>query len=193
MPEREYRAGLGEVAKYALLGDEVLRGLLVDGGGGGGGLANRDPAVLTAVVELSVRAKARVVEADEREITGLRATLNYGHTLAHAIETVGGYDVLHGEAVSIGLVFASQLAVELARAEPSLVAEHASLLGGLGLPTRVPAALAGADLLEVMRRDKKGRDHRRTFVLRGPSGFELVHDPDEDAVVRALAVVGVER
>ena len=78
-------------------------------------LPARDPAVLTDVVARSAAIKAAVVSADEHERTGLRATLNYGHTLAHALETAGGYGLLHGEAVAVGLVFAAELAAALDR------------------------------------------------------------------------------
>src|SRR5207247_5845338 len=114
LPEREYRAGLGEVAKYAFMGDAELRATLADDGAAAALLA-RDPAVLTDVVARSAAIKAAVVSADEQERTGLRATLNSGHTLAHALETLGHYGLLHGEAVAVGLVFATELATALDR------------------------------------------------------------------------------
>ena len=81
--------------------------------------------------------KAEIVGADERE-SGRRALLNYGHTLAHALETVGRYDLRHGEAVAIGLVFAARLARRLGRIDDDRVAEHERLVAGYDLPTRLP-------------------------------------------------------
>lgn len=198
LPEREYRAGLGEVAKYAFLGDAALWELLESGSGASGSLETRDPAVLTAVVERSAMAKAVVIAADEFERTGLRATLNYGHTLAHALETVGGYGLLHGEAVAVGAMFAAHLAHQLGRIDAARVEAHNGLLVALGLPTTAPAGVTGAALLDVMLRDKKRGDEKKAdsglvFMLDGPKGVELVADPDRNAVERALVAVGVQR
>jgi 3-dehydroquinate synthase len=188
LPEREYRAGLGEVAKYVFLGDPVLGAVLEKETAG---LAVRDPERLTDVVTRCVAIKARVVESDEREETGARATLNYGHTLAHALETAGGYDLLHGEAVALGLVFAGELAAALGRVDGESVERCRSMLIGLGLPVRAPAGTRADDLLAVMRRDKKSSGGL-TFVLDGPEGVGRVDDPDPSALARAFAAVGVE-
>ncbi|MGH8983295.1 MAG: 3-dehydroquinate synthase [Acidimicrobiia bacterium] len=188
LPEPEFRAGLGEVAKYALMGDEALAELLhartAD-------LLTRDPGVVTEVVAHCATHKAEIVAADPEERTGLRATLNYGHTLAHAIETVGGYSVSHGEAVAVGLVFAGELARALERIDGSEADAHRALVTSLGLPTSVPDGAAAADLVDVMRRDKKARGGL-TFVLRGGKGLETVTDPPAPALAHALRAVGVE-
>jgi 5-deoxy-5-amino-3-dehydroquinate synthase len=158
LPEREYRSGLGEMAKYAFLGVERLRDLPLD-----------------EAVAACVRCKADVVGADEREgAGGRRALLNYGHTLAHALETVGGYDLRHGEAVAVGLVFAARLARRLGRVGTGRVAEHEQLVAGYGLPTRLPAGIDEEELVTVMGRDKKVVDEGLTFVLDGPRGLEVV-------------------
>ena len=104
LPDREYRCGLGEVAKYALLGDTELATLLESSTDA---LLARDPAVLSAVITRCAAAKAAVVAADEYERTGVRASLNLGHTVGHALEIAAGYALAHGEAVAIGLVFAT--------------------------------------------------------------------------------------
>ncbi|MGH9050120.1 MAG: 3-dehydroquinate synthase [Acidimicrobiia bacterium] len=188
LPEPDYRAGFGEVAKYALMGDEVLAGLLrrrtAD-------LLAREPDVVTDVVARCAGHKAEVVAADPEERTGLRATLNYGHTLAHAIEAVGHYSVSHGEAVAIGLVFAGELARALERIDREQADAHRALVESLGLPTSVPAGADAAELVEVMRRDKKARGGL-TFVLRGGKGIETVTDPPAAALENALRAVGVE-
>jgi 5-deoxy-5-amino-3-dehydroquinate synthase len=157
LPPREYRSGQGEMAKYAFLGVEGLADL-----------------PLEAAVAACVRCKASIVAADERESTGgRRALLNYGHTLAHALETVGRYELAHGEAVAIGLVFAAELAARLGRVGESRVAEHRWLVGSYGLPSSLPADCDSDELVTVMTRDKKAVDGL-TFVLDGPAGLEVV-------------------
>jgi 5-deoxy-5-amino-3-dehydroquinate synthase len=142
---------------------------------------------VTRCVEL----KADVVMRDPEERSGLRAVLNYGHTLAHALETSTGYDdLLHGEAVALGLVFAGELAAALGRIDAATGAVHREVVAALGLPTRTPAGLDAAKLLELMRRDKKARGGL-TFVLAGPYGLERVDDPPRSAVDRAFRAVGV--
>jgi len=173
LPDREYRSGLGEMAKYAFLGVQGLRDLpLVD------------------AVAACVRCKAEVVGADERERPGgRRALLNYGHTLAHAIETVGGYDLRHGEAVAVGLVFAARLAERLGRIDAARVAEHERLVVGYGLPSRLPAGIDPDALVKVMARDKKAVGDALTFVLDGPRGPEVVAGVPVDAVRDTLAAI----
>jgi 3-dehydroquinate synthase len=184
LPDREYRCGLGEIAKYALMVDD-LRPLDADG------LRVRDPGVLADVVAKSAAIKARYVAADEFERTGMRAALNYGHTLAHALETATGHALLHGEAVAIGLVFAGQLAGALERIDHRAVDRHTLVVESLGLPVSAPPGLRADDLLPIMARDKKSGGGL-TFVLAGPSGIERVDNPDPTAVRKAFAAVGVE-
>jgi 5-deoxy-5-amino-3-dehydroquinate synthase len=184
LPEREYRSGLGEVAKYSLMGDGVL-------GLDANGLRARDSEILTAVVAECAAIKARYVEADELERSGVRAVLNYGHTLGHALEVATGHALLHGEAVAVGLVFAGHLAGTLERISPDGVQRHEEVVAQLGLPTRGPDGIRGDELLSLMARDKKSAG-ALTFMLQGPSGIERVDDPDPAAVAKALAAVGVE-
>jgi 3-dehydroquinate synthase len=184
LPDSEYRCGLGEVAKYALLDDDFVRGQEQR-------LLDRDPDVVAATVARCAEIKAAYVAADELELSGTRAALNYGHTLAHALETVSRHALAHGEAVAIGLVFAGNLAGALERIDPAAVARHEELVGALGLPVRAPAGLAVAELFEVMVRDKKSGGGL-TFVLPGPNGIERVDDPDPAALAKAFAAVGVE-
>lgn len=175
LPEREWRCGLGELAKYHWLG--------------GGRL---DELPLPERVARCVEIKAEVVASDERE-SGRRALLNYGHTLAHAIEIAGGHDLRHGEAVAIGLVYAAELARAMGRIDDDAVAEHRRVVGGYGLPTTVPAGLDDEALVELMGRDKKvldsGGDGGLTFVLDGPSGLEVVEGVDRDLVREVLPAV----
>src|SRR5258705_821794 len=137
LPEREYRAGLGEVAKYAFMGDAALSATLADETAGAALLA-RDRLVRSDVVAPSAALKAAVLSADEQERTGLPGTLHYRHTLAHALETVGGYGLLHGEAVAVGLVFAPQLAAGLDRPPARAPAATPAMLPPLRLPVPPP-------------------------------------------------------
>jgi 5-deoxy-5-amino-3-dehydroquinate synthase len=134
-----------------------------------------------------VRIKAAVVGADERE-GGLRATLNYGHTLAHALETAGRYDLRHGEAVAIGLVFAAELARVLGRVDGDRVTEHRRVVDGYGLPSRLPPGVDRDELAKLMARDKKAVTGL-TFVLAGPDGVEVVRDVSRAAIDAAFDAV----
>ena len=128
--------------------------------------------------------------ADPQERTGLRATLNLGHTLAHALESVGGYELLHGEAVAVGLVFAGALAGAMERIDADAVDCYRNVVSALDLPTAVPGPADRNELVASMQRDKKSVGGL-TFVLPGPLGLETVHDPDERALDVAFAAVGV--
>ena len=191
LPDREYRAGLGEVAKYALMGgspdSDAVAKLLAERRPE---IDARDHEVLTELVTRCAAIKAYVVSADPDERTGLRATLNYGHTLAHALETVGHHDLHHGEAVGVGLVFAGALAAAMERIPPADAEHHRDLVASLGLPTEAPG-LAADDLLAVMRRDKKARGGL-TFVLLGRGTLESVDDPPAPALAAAFRAVGID-
>jgi 3-dehydroquinate synthase len=184
LPDREYRSGLAEVVKYGVILDEEFFRYVEDNADT---LLARNQAHLQHVVGRSCRLKADVVEQDEREETGLRAVLNYGHTFAHAFETVAGYGAwLHGEAVAAGMVCASRLAVTLGLVSPDVTDRQAALLGKFGLPT---APLAGWDadaLIEVMRRDKKAKAGKLRFVLPRRLGAVDLFDDVPEAVVREV-------
>jgi 5-deoxy-5-amino-3-dehydroquinate synthase len=168
LPPREYRSGLGEMAKYHFLGRSDLDALPLD-----------------ERVAACVAVKAAVVAGDERE-GGRRATLNYGHTLAHALEIATGHELTHGEAVAIGLVFAGELAFHLGRIDEVRLAEHRRVVTAYDLPATIPEGLDDAELIELMGRDKKAIDGL-TFVLDGPDGVESVTGVDTAAIEAALA------
>jgi 3-dehydroquinate synthase len=129
-----------------------------------------------------------VVEQDERETTGLRAALNYGHTFAHAYETVAGYGtLLHGEAVAIGMAQAARLAARIGRVSREIVARQDQLLKAMGLPVEPAGSLREASpLMAVMARDKKTVNGRLRFVLPSRVGqVDLVEGIDEN-LVRAV-------
>lgn len=184
LPEREYRAGLGEVVKYGVILDADFLVYLEDRVEQ---LNGRDDDVLKHVIARCCRLKADVVEADERETSGLRAVLNYGHTFAHAIEAVSGYDeFLHGEAVAIGMLCASRLAEGLGRCSAEVTRRQHELLTALGLPVAVPD-LDHDELISAMHHDKKVESGRLRFVLPTSVGHvEIVPDVDPAAVRAAL-------
>ena len=169
LPERELRCGYGEMAKYHFLtGDELL---------------SMD---ITDRVARCVEIKAEVVASDERE-GGRRAILNYGHTLAHAIEIATEHRYAHGEAVAIGLIFAAHLANVLDRISVARVDQHFSVVAEeYGLGVDLPAELDPRLLIDLMRRDKKALDGL-TFVLDGPHGVDIVAGIDDQPVLDALA------
>jgi 3-dehydroquinate synthase len=184
LPEREYRSGLAEVVKYGVILDATFFEYLENNVEG---LRRRDPQVLRQVIARSCRLKADVVEQDERELSGLRAVLNYGHTFCHAIEAVAGYgEWLHGEAVAIGMVCASKLAESLGRIDSDLTARQVRLLTDLGLPVTLPD-LPNDELMAAMQRDKKVEHGKLRFVLPTRLGHvELVSGIDAVLVRRLL-------
>lgn len=171
LPPRERRSGMGELAKYRFLpgGDDL------------------ETLEFEDQVARCIEIKAEVVASDERE-GGRRAILNYGHTLAHAIETAGTYDLRHGEAVAVGLHYAAHLGARLGRIDDARVAEHRAVLGHYDLPMRLPDGLGDDDLLALMGRDKKALDGL-TFALDGPEGVEVVAGVDPEIARAALADV----
>lgn len=189
LPEPELRCGLGEVVKYALMPEGADVAAILDRDAER--VLSRDSEVLGDLVAACAQIKATIVAADPEERTGARATLNFGHTLAHALETVSGHSLAHGEAVAIGLVFAVNLAHGLERVGSEVPERVQSLLTRLGLPTAVPAGTSARDdLVALMQRDKKAKGGL-TFVLPGPHGLEPVDDPPMHAIDNALRVVGV--
>jgi 3-dehydroquinate synthase len=172
LPEREYRAGLAEVVKYGVILDEQFFGYLEEHVAG---LEDRQADVLRHVIARCCRLKAYVVEQDEREETGVRAVLNYGHTFCHAIEALTGYgQFLHGEAVAIGMLCASRLAERLGRVDAAFTDRQRRLLEKLGLPIWLPP-LEHDELLAAMSHDKKVEHGRLRFVLPSRMGHvELI-------------------
>lgn len=168
LPSREIRCGYGEMAKYHFLtGDDLLS------------------MTLTERVARCVEIKAEIVSSDERE-GGRRALLNYGHTLAHALEVATEHRLAHGEAVAIGLIFAAHLAEILGRIPVERIDEHFAVVGEeYALGTDIPPGLDPNDLLALMRRDKKALTGL-TFVLDGPAGVEVVAGVDDEPVLAAL-------
>jgi 3-dehydroquinate synthase len=184
LPAREYRAGLAEAVKYGVILDADFFAYLETRRDG---LIDRNDEVLRHVIARSCELKAQVVAADERETSGRRAVLNYGHTFAHAIEAVNGYgEMLHGEAVAVGMACASRLAERLGRVDAEFSRRQNALLAHLGLPLVLPAVSIDR-LLEAMQHDKKTEHGRLRFVLPTRLGHvELVGNVSADDARWAL-------
>ncbi|CAB4737446.1 unannotated protein [freshwater metagenome] len=168
LPEREWKCGLGELAKYHWLGGGTLDALALD-----------------ERVAACVRIKAQIVASDERE-SGQRALLNYGHTLAHALEVDGDHKLRHGEAVAIGLVYAAELALLMGRIDAAEVEEHRRVVQGYGLETGLPQDCDIDRLMGLMGRDKKVLESGYTFVLLGEAGVEVVRGVDPTLMRQAF-------
>lgn len=177
LPPRHYRAGLGELAKYHFLDGAAPRepAVLQDGRLVGNDLIDR--------VAWSVQIKADAVSADERE-GGRRALLNYGHTLGHALETLGDHELLHGEAVGIGIAYAAEVAREMGRIDDDRVAHHRAVLAGYDLALTPPGNPPYSEIAPLLARDKKALDGV-TFILDGPNGCEVVADVDSGVLERS--------
>lgn len=154
LPDRDYRAGLAEAVKHGLIADREYFGWIA---AKGREIRSRQPVALTHLVQRSIEIKSGVVSQDERE-RGRRSILNAGHTVAHAIEAASGYQIRHGECVSIGLVIECRIAETMGLAEPGTATAVASVLERFGLPLGLPGDLAPAAVLDAMAADKKNRD-----------------------------------
>lgn len=189
LPPRHLRAGLAESVKHGVLADPELLSLLAEESEH---LAGGDAAVLERLITHSARIKIDIVAADERE-AGDRMVLNLGHTFAHAIEPIPELDLLHGEAVAIGLVAACECAVVTGRLHEDRLELVRDLLTVLGLPTRLPRAASAALLIERMGYDKKNERGRRRLILPVEIGeVEITDDVPVAAVVQAWVRVGAE-
>ena len=193
LPRRELLAGYAEVAKYGLIDDEPFFAWLEKNGAA---VLGGDKAARVHAIEVSCRAKARIVAADERETDDLRALLNLGHTFGHALEAETGFgaDLLHGEAVGADMAMAFDLSAELglcSKVDASRVRAH---LGAVGLPVRLRAiggdnrrSWSAAKLIEHMRGDKKAVGGKLTFILaRGIGKAFVSRDVGEAELGRLL-------
>ena len=186
LPEREMKAGYAEIIKYALINDPTFFEWLEENGEK---VLAGDEAALRYAIETSCQAKAAIVAADEKE-TGQRALLNLGHTFAHALEAAAGYDgrLLHGEAVSIGLVLAHRLSAKMGLCGDNAAQAVEAHLNKLGLPTGLPDFAPDAEeLVELMYGDKKADGKRIGFILsRGIGQAFQSYDVDMDDVRNIL-------
>ena len=186
LPPREFSAGMAEVVKYGVILDGDFFTFLEQRADA---INQRDAGILRQIIARSCRLKADVVEKDEYERTGLRAVLNYGHTFAHAFEALAGYgEMLHGEAVAIGMIYASHLAERLNLIDAETTRRQEALLRTFGLPTRLPAGWTHSDdaVLDRMRLDKKTVGGQLRFVLPKRLGHVEVMSDVPETTVRAV-------
>lgn len=186
LPDRDYRAGLAEVVKYGVILDanffEYLEQNVV-------AINAREPAILRRIIARCCQLKADVVEHDEHERTGLRAVLNYGHTFCHAFEALSGYgELLHGEAVSIGMLYASRLAELRGFIDAEMTARQEKLLSGLHIPIRLPdpSQCPADSIIQKMLLDKKTVGGQLRFVLPTKLGHVKTFGDVPEAEVRQV-------
>jgi len=184
LPDPEFRSGLAEVVKHGIVLDAAY---FSDIEAHVPEIISRDLPTLERIIAVSCRLKGGIVEADERE-GGLRAALNYGHTVGHALEAATQFSKwLHGEAVSLGIVAAARIAQRLGLADVETVRRQVSLLRAVGLPVTFSAP-SPQTIVEAIGRDKKARDGKVPFVLAPRIGeFRLVFDIPADLVSHVLA------
>ena len=174
LPERDFRSGLAEIVKHGIV---LERAYFEEVERDAARLLARELDVLDRVIGGSCRLKASVIERDPEEQSDLRFSLNYGHTIGHALEAVTGFERwTHGEAVSLGIVAEARLARRLRLADEATVARQERLLAAVGLPVRAEHLDADA-VLTAITHDKKARDGRVPFVLAPSLGaFRVVYD-----------------
>jgi 3-dehydroquinate synthase len=164
LPLREMRAGIAEIVKHGVIADEAylreVASMIREVLSAGGQTSDR----MLALIVPSVEIKADIVARDERE-SGLRKTLNFGHTIGHAVELVSGYSLLHGEAVSIGMTLEGRLAETIGVAQAGTAATISNTLAAAGLPIELPGDMDRNALVEAMRSDKKGLSGKTRFAL----------------------------
>ena len=192
LPRDELVAGLGEVVKCGFIADPAILTLVE---GTDPGSLGADSAVLRELVERAVRVKAEVVAADLKETGGAdghpgREVLNYGHTLAHAIERTEDYRIRHGEAVAIGCVYVAELARRAGDLAPEVVERHHAAFARVGLPTTYSRA-PFEDLHRAMRVDKKARGSQLRFVVLSDLAVpRVLAGPSEADLRSAYAAIG---
>ena len=186
LPVREVRSGLAEIIKHGVIADEALFRYVEENVGR---LLELDPKRMSHVVGRNASIKAGYVEKDELDARGVRAALNYGHTLGHAAERLASPRLRHGEAVSIGMVYAAHLSVGLGLMDPGDAQAQRRVLEAIGLPTKLPS-LEADELIGYMRRDKKAEGGAIRMVL--PTGIgapPTMRTVDEPTLVEALEAV----
>lgn len=183
LPKREFNEGFAEIIKHACIRDAAMLPLIEEMASGTGDL--------TELIRRNIAIKARVVEEDEFETTGTRALLNFGHTLGHAIEAAAGYgQMLHGEAISLGLRTAAVLSAKISGLGQGDVDRIIALLERFELPTVLAAGFETEELLRIARMDKKFDQGRIRFVLLRSLGEAFVSkDVSEEHLREALAAI----
>jgi 3-dehydroquinate synthase len=185
LPGREYASGMAEVIKAGFIADSVILDLVESDPAAAAKPGGRHESEL---IERAIRMKADVVTADLRE-AGRREMLNYGHTLGHAIELAENYQIPHGEAVAVGMMFAAAVARLAGRLDGATARRHGEILAAVGLPTTYRDSTWPA-LRAAMSVDKKSRGQRlRLVVLDGLARPSILADPPEELLEQAFAEV----
>lgn len=185
LPAREFRAGMAEVIKYGVIWDADLF-IKLEACHRLDQLRYLSEEMLQIILKHSCQAKAIVVGKDEKE-SGLRALLNYGHTIGHAIESLTGYKVVnHGEAVAIGMVAAGQIAVDIKMWSKEATERQKVLIEKSGLPTKLPAGLDVEEIISTLQTDKKVKSGKVQFILPTQIGSATVTDRVPQDVLRQV-------
>jgi 3-dehydroquinate synthase len=185
LPMREFRAGMAEVIKYGVIWDAELFAQL-EASKHLNQLRYIKPELIETILTRSCQAKADVVGKDEKE-GGLRAILNYGHTIGHAVESLTGYRLVnHGEAVAIGMVAAGQIAVELGLWQKEDAERQNALITKAGLPTQLPQGIDIEGIVEALQLDKKVRDGKVRFILPTQIGVVTITDEVPSDTIRQV-------
>ncbi len=187
LDDRQYRSGLVESVKHGLIADagyfEFIEGHLDE-------ILARDPDTLEMLARYNCRIKGSVVEEDPFE-KNKRRILNYGHTVGHAVEAASDYEMLHGEAVAVGIIAAGLIEIELSLSKPSQLDRIRAIFERLGVPVRVPASMVQEKLIDLMRHDKKAVDQWPRFVLLDRIGQVRCEDGQYAVQVSREVVVNV--
>ncbi|MDP7004892.1 MAG: 3-dehydroquinate synthase [Phycisphaerales bacterium] len=186
LDDRQFRCGLAECVKHAMLGHDDLMSYIQKNVES---ILGRDSETMVELVSQSAAIKAEIVSNDERE-QGNRALLNFGHTFAHAIEPLPELSLFHGEAVSIGICAAVSCAEVIGLVDSDDVDKTRELLTKLGLPTRLPIPVAIGELINLMKKDKKNVDSTLRLVLPSTDGVIIVDSVDSGSIGLAWASVG---
>ena len=185
LPPREFRAGIAEVIKYGVIWDADLF-VQLEAADRLDQLRYVSAALSQEILTRSAQAKAHVVSKDEKE-AGLRAILNYGHTIGHAVESLTGYRLInHGEGVAIGMVAAGQIAVELKLWDQEACDRQTRLIQKTQLPTQLPSGLEIDAILASLQTDKKVAAGKVRFVLPTRIGEAIVTDQADEQTIRSV-------
>jgi 3-dehydroquinate synthase len=185
LPEREFCAGMAEVIKYGIIWDADLFGKL-EQAEGIDSFETINPELLQTILVRSAQAKAEIVSQDEKE-TGLRAILNYGHTIGHAVESLTNYEqFVHGEAVAIGMVAAGKIAIAMGLWTEEEAKRQDDLIEKTGLPTQIPTELDIDTILETLKSDKKVKAGTVRFVLPTQIGSVIISDRVTAELIRDI-------
>ena len=183
LPDREYFSGLGEIVKYALLGENEIQELLSRDYQK---IIERDEDVLQQLIYLSCQKKAIIVAKDEKE-KGERALLNLGHTFAHALETLTRYrHYLHGEAVSIGILMALSLSHKKNLIGKELIDDYRCLFERLDLPTKINVEINVEEFLAAMTKDKKNQSDSYRLILVTKQGCVIQEETNKELLVSVI-------